>query len=281
MKIYFGTKCDPNFWRCTFTCHSKRRQSENISINDIVMNGNCYTYPLILPEVFIESPLVTLLNCLDYALIYDDAFIKKFDKATVCTISAHCKKALQALEDELELQKPPVDVDWKQLRILKYFDSFSGVDPDLNPCQSALDATLFRELIIQSIPVNKIRVQTERVLWHQRLGHPCDEYLYSTRKFIDGVPKFKQQSNVMSKYFTCIKTKMTKTAPAPNSTKRAVHHGQGLSIDFSFSGVKSKNTSQRKDYVGINGETCWVLITDHPTGMQHGKTCRSKASLIE
>ena len=74
---------------------------------------------------------------------------------------------------------------------------------------------------------------------------------------------------------------MTKTSPGRSSTKRAVHHGQGLSVDFSFSGVKSKNTGCRKDYVGINGETCWVLITDHHTGMQYGKTCRSKASSIE
>ena len=283
MKTYFSANGDPNFGRCTFTCHNKCRQSENISIDGIAMNGNCYTYSLILPEVSIESKLATLLNCLDYALIYDDAFIEKCDKATVHAISAHRKATLQALEDELELQKPPVDVDvdCKQLWILKHFDSLSGVDPDLNPCQSALDATAFRELIIQSIPVNKIRVETERVLWHQRFVHPCDEYLYSTHKFIDGVPKFKQQSNVMSKCSTCIKAKMTKTAPGPNSTKCAVHHGQGLSVDFSFSGVKSKNTGCRKDYVGINGETCWVLITDHHTGMQYGKTCQSKASPIE
>ena len=74
---------------------------------------------------------------------------------------------------------------------------------------------------------------------------------------------------------------MTKTSPGRSSTKRAVHHGQGLSVDFSFSGVKSKNTSQWNGYVGINGETCWVLITNHHTGMQYGKTYQSKASPIE
>ena len=60
---------------------------------------------------------------------------------------------------------------------------------------------------------------------------------------------------------------MTKTAPGPNYTKRAIYHGQEISIDFSFSNVKSKNTDQRKDFVGINDETCWVLITNHHTGM--------------
>ena len=76
-------------------------------------------------------------------------------------------------------------------------------------------------------------------------------------------------------------SKITKTAPGPNSTKQALHHGQGLFGDFYFSGVKSKTTGQRKDYVGINGETCCVLIIDHHTGMQYGKTCQSKAPPIE
>ena len=123
-------------------------------------------------------------------LFFNDVFIEKCDKAAVHANSVHRKAALQALDDELELQKPPIDVDCKQLRILKHFDSVSGVDPD--PCQSALNATPFCELIVQSIPVNKIRVETKCILWHQRLKHPCDEYLYSAHKFIDGVPKFKR-----------------------------------------------------------------------------------------
>ena len=110
MKTYFGPNGDPNFGRCTFTCHNNRHRSENISIDGIVMNGNCYIYPLILPDVSLELKLATSLNCLDYALIYDDAFIEKCDKATVHAISVHRKAALQALEDELKLQKPPIDV---------------------------------------------------------------------------------------------------------------------------------------------------------------------------
>ena len=74
---------------------------------------------------------------------------------------------------------------------------------------------------------------------------------------------------------------MTKTALGPNSTMHAIHHRQGLSVEFSFSGVKLKTTGQRKDYVGINGETYWVLITDHHNGIQYGKTCCSKMSSIE
>ena len=189
--------------------------------------------PLILPEVSLESPLATLLNCLDHALIFDDAVIEKCDKATIHAILVHRKVALQALDNELDLQKPPIDID-------VYNCGFR-----MNPRQSALDAIPFRELIIQSIPVNKICAKSKRILWHQRLGHPCDEHLYSAHKFINGMPWFKRRSDVMSKCSTCIKAKIRKTDPGPNSTKRAIYHGQGLSVDFSFSSVKSKNTSQR------------------------------------
>ena len=112
----------------------------------------------------IESKLATLLNCLDYALIHDDAFIEKCDKATVHAVSAHQQAPLQALDDALELQKRPIDIDCKQLRISKHFDFLSGDDPLLNPRQLALKATPFRDLIIQSIPVNKTCVETERIL---------------------------------------------------------------------------------------------------------------------
>ena len=30
--------------------------SQNIVINGVVMNGNCYTYPLILPEIDFKDP---------------------------------------------------------------------------------------------------------------------------------------------------------------------------------------------------------------------------------
>ena len=147
------------------------------------MNGNCYTYPLIFPDVSLESKLATSLNCLDYALIRDDAFIEQCDKATVHAISQHRKAALQELDDELHLLRTPVDIDCKQLWISNHFDSLSGVTPVVNPRQTAVEVTPFQDLLLQSIPVNKIRVETERILWHQRLGHPCDEYLYYVKVF--------------------------------------------------------------------------------------------------
>ena len=57
-----------------------------------------------------------------------------------------------------------------------------------------------------------------------------------------------------------------------HGAKRASHPCQGLSMDFSFAGINSENSDQREDFEGINGETAWVLVTDHFTGMMHGDT---------
>ena len=185
MKTYFGANCDPNFGRCTLTCHSNLRCSQDINIDGVVMNGNCYTYPLILPEVdFVDpandnevNPKATYLNCLDYALIYDDDFVKKCDDAVTDAISKHRKEALQTLA--VELAPPPApDVSCRQVRISNHFDHLQAPvgpataiskyltghqDPDFHVAakasfQAALDATPFRKLILQSIPVNKICV---------------------------------------------------------------------------------------------------------------------------
>ena len=49
-------------------------------------------------------------------------------------------------------------------------------------------------------------------------------------------------------------------------------------MDFSFSGVVSKDTNRRKDIMGINGETSWILAQDVFSKMLHCDTRLSKAS---
>ena len=44
--------------------------------------------------------------------------------------------------------------------------------------------------------------------------------------------------------------------------------------------MTSKDTDRRKNFEGINGETAWILVTDHFTGMKHGDTRISKAAPI-
>ena len=40
------------------------------------------------------------------------------------------------------------------------------------------------------IHVLHLRTDTEKLLWNQRLGHPCDQYLYNAHKYINGVLDF-------------------------------------------------------------------------------------------
>ena len=52
---------------------------------------------------------------------------------------------------------------------------------------------------------------------------------------------------------------------------------QGLSIDFGFSGTRSKDDERRIDFEGFNGETCWCIIKDHFSRRVYGETFVSKA----
>ena len=64
---------------------------------------------------------------------------------------------------------------------------------------------------------------------------------------------------------------------APN---RAEHPYQGLSIDFSFSGMVSSNNKRQQDYKRINRETVWILVTQHFTDIHHGDSRISKAAAV-
>ena len=139
----------------------------------------------------------------------------------------------------------------------------------------------FHEYIQKNTPVSTIQAETERLLWHQRLGHPSDYYLFNAHKYVKGVPQMKHEHSVLDKCPTCIKAKQTKEPAGPESTRTATVPYQGLFIDFSFAGVKSKNKEREIDYLGLNGETSWIIISDHFSRRLHGDTRISKASPLE
>ena len=110
-----------------------------------------------------------------------------------------------------------------------------------------------------TLPTNAlyIRKQTEQILWHQRLGHPCNEYLYNANHAIKGVPLFKSNTLILDTCPTCIRATQTKartqlpisgqvtstSKPTMRSTMKAQHPHQWLLINFSFSGMNASNTS--------------------------------------
>ena len=79
------------------------------------------------------------------------------------------------------------------------------------------------------------------MLWHQRLGHIHGEALAQAHRHIEGVPKLTKCDTVLHSCPTCIQAKLTKSSAGPNATRTASRPYQGLLIDFSFSGVQSKD----------------------------------------
>ena len=217
--------------------HHKRNKARNVTIHGVVLGGQYYSQPVIPPDATISKEIRE--NNQESIMLQ-----KMIDKAT---------------EEYVE----------EQLRIIEYEIIKNG------------NLEIFREpsetIIRATVPINIIRSRTEKLLWHQRLGHPCDEYLYNAHKYIDGVPKFSRSASVLDSCSTCIQSKQTKEPAGHNTTKTATIPFQGLSIDFAFSGTKSKNEQRRLDYEGLNGETCYVLIADHATGVKVGETRLSKA----
>jgi len=100
----------------------------------------------------------------------------------------------------------------------------------------------FREHIQANTPASTIKAATERLLWHQCLGHPSDCYLFNAHRHAHGVRRFPHVGHVLDICPTCIRSKQTKNAAGDNTTRTADQPNQGLSIDFSFSGTQSKNT---------------------------------------
>jgi len=102
----------------------------------------------------------------------------------------------------------------------------------------------FHECIQSNTPVSTIKAATERLLWHQRLGHPSNYYLFNAHRHADGVPRFPHMDCVLDICPTCIRSKQTKNAAGGNTTRTAEQPYQGLSIDFSFSGTRSEKYFQ-------------------------------------
>ena len=235
----------------TFQCHHRLRSSEDILVHGLLRHGKCYTAPLIPPILPISHSDANESNSVEYTRQHDPDFNDACEKATIYNIYSHQEEQYTKLRNDLS-------------SIHKKYHSLP-----------------FHEYIQDNTPIAAIKAQTERLLWHQRLGHPSDYYLLNAHKFVKGVPKFAANAGpILCSCPTCIQAKQTKNAAGPNTTRTAQRPYQGLSIDFSFSGMKSKNEERTDDYLGIHDKSSWILIVNHFSRRYHGDTCVSKASPI-
>lgn len=227
---------------CTYLARHRLKRSFDVVVEGIKREGKPFTDLLLLP--FHGKASITQLSA------SDPDFVKDVDRATLQHVHLHHRNVERDLSDQLK------SLPALYSKALPYHDDY----------------------IHRNTPVNAIRKETERLLWHQRLGHPSDYYLYQAHRHIKGVPVFKHVEPILASCPTCIRAKQTKNSAGPNSTRKATVPYQGLSIDFAFAGTASKTSTRATQYVGLNGETCWILITDHFSRKKIGSTRVSKAA---
>lgn len=226
-----------------FTYHAvhKKRRQYDVVLHGILHNGKLYTGELL--------PAYSPAQAHELSL-EDDTFVTDCKKATLLAIYSHQEEAYKMLREEMK-------------HLPRAFHDLP-----------------FHEYIQEYTPVHAICKDVTHLLWHQRLGHPSDNYLFNAHKHVDGVPKFTTVTSVLDTCPTCIRAKQTKARHGTNSTRTADRPYQGISMDFSFAGQRSSDEERTKDFTGLNGETCWILATDHFTRMKHGCTRISKASQL-
>ncbi|KAI2512045.1 hypothetical protein MHU86_2333 [Fragilaria crotonensis] len=119
-----------------------------------------------------------------------------------------------------------------------------------------------------------------RMLWHQRLGHINFRRLSEMHRFVKGMPQFKLPTE-LEECPICLAAKLRKTPKGTGTTMRATTCNQGLSIDFGFMVQKSRDSIRHNTLVGLNGETCYVLLTDHFSGRIFGRAFPTKAPPVD
>ena len=130
MRSFFFADGNPNFGNCVLTCHHWLHKSQNIVVEGIIIAGNKYTHPLIVPDLPLNHPGANSSNSSEYAMRNDPDFVQAVNVAAI-------ESAVAYQEHQLNL-----------------------LDKSLLPKSSCLKEYPFKKLIIQAIPIWKIRSDT-------------------------------------------------------------------------------------------------------------------------
>ena len=131
MRLFFFKDGNPNFRHCTLTCHHQLNTSHNITVDSIIIASNCYTHPLIAPDLPLNHLGAISYNSKEYALKHDPEFSQACHVATV-----------------------QADIDHQETH-------FAMLEKALVPEPSCLKKSTIKKLIIQAIPIYKICAYTE------------------------------------------------------------------------------------------------------------------------
>ena len=118
------------------------------------------------------------------------------------------------------------------------------------------------------------------LLWHQRLGHLNFRRQSELHRHTHGLPAL-PMPGIIDDFAVCLAAKIRKAPHGSASIMVATRCLQGLSINFAFMVQKSSDSARFANLVGLNGETCYVLITDHSSGRIYGRALATKAPPVD
>ena len=264
----FGT-IDPDninyrmdYGTCMLIASHRNQSSRNIYIPGVICSGLCFTQPLIYPNLEREHP--------DASPKTSSEVLKEVDSK----FKQECKtKALEML------------YQFQQDQHIQLMSQLESLPKDISENVAKLP---LHNLMYTITPVSALKKEAEELLWHQRLIHGGDHSYDTIHKHVDGIPNMSGlEFDDVTKCSTCLRTKLTKVSPGHTSLRDKLKVPyQGLYVDFGFSGKVQCDKDGKvieetqKEVEGINGETCWILISDGKTSMLHGDCRLTKASPI-
>ncbi|KAI2490765.1 hypothetical protein MHU86_23812 [Fragilaria crotonensis] len=118
-----------------------------------------------------------------------------------------------------------------------------------------------------------------RMLWHQRLGHINFRRLSEMHRFVKGMPQFKLPTE-LEECPICLAAKLRRLQKeqGPQCGRQlATKACQSTLVSWSKRAAIQSDTT----LVGLNGETCYVLLTDHFSGRIFGRAFPTKAPPVD
>jgi hypothetical protein len=155
-------------------------------------------------------------------------------------------------------------------------ESLPTVALDLPEFGEPLDITPCDGLTIRALSRSALRL-----LWHQRLGHVNFRRLADMHRHSKGIPSFAIPDSATENCSVCLASKLRKTPRGHATTMKATQCMQGLGVNFAFMVQRSRDPKRFENLVGLNGETCYVLLTDHFSGRLFGRAFATKAPPVD
>ena len=86
---------------CTFLCSHNKRRRKYIFVHGVIISGQCYLHPLLLPDLPTDHPMATMHNLSALALATDPVFARKCNVAHVKSIVSYHQTTFAELDQQL------------------------------------------------------------------------------------------------------------------------------------------------------------------------------------